>query len=826
MKNIFRILMAVAVLFTASCAKEEISSSIGGGEVEVTFTASLPQLGTRAFGDGAKVNTLRYFVYDGDELLTELSSKEDIAVGVPTTVNLVLLKGMTYNIVFWADCDERYAYNETTKSVTVDYVNANDEERDAFYKFVAAFDPANATSENTSIELTRPFAQLNAAVSQSDIDAVNDSQVDLTTSTVELEAYTTLNIATGVVDGKQTVKFAEKDMPKTDFNGYTLLSMNYILVPQDAVNAKMVSDVEFTFKANKNGGVSAFSGTKYFSVPLKRNYRTNILGSLLTKPTDFEVKIEAAFTDDNKYGVLDGKTYIKVNSVEEFNEAFADSIYDMIILDGDIDFDNPSSRLAKPALVVANDKSLTIDLAGHAIKGVDQTTANFSIIDNRGTLTINDSVGGGKILVSATTNSGWNRYSAVIANNPGGVLVVNGGTIEHLGGTDMAYGIDNLTNGKGTSAVTTINGGTVKSPYRAIRQFLNGVEANNSLTINGGTIEGANKSVWMQDPNKNANTGTLVISEDASLIGNVYLTVTSGSTEWPVNVAIADAALKNGATVLSNNVPEGYAVVKENGTWKVVEDDTILTVSTADELRAAINEVVEGGKIILKAGTYEGCFDIKNKSNITILSNNGAHICGMTYLTDSNVKFNGIKFSNPNAVLTIPDVAGDLVDHKVNGMKPCVGAYTGTTVEFTDCKFDIDGEAVYAFTSYASTNATFNGCEFECYKKRPISTNGDNTTVTGCTFNNQYHYSVRIFENDTKVQNVIYTNNIITGANDKGEFEGINISKKGNSAVVLGNFTIKGNTSTLKYRHHKNVTMSDACTYDTDIANFAFEKEQ
>jgi hypothetical protein len=261
--------MAVAVLFTASCAKEDISSSIAGGE-------------------------------------------EYIAVGVPTTVNLVLLKGMTYNIVFWADCDERYVYNEATKVVTVDYVNANDEKRDAFYKFVATFDPATATSEDTNIVLTRPFAQLNAAVSESYMTAVNNSKVELTTSTVELEAYTSLNIATGVVDGKQNIKFTEKDMPKTDFNGYTLLSMNYILVPQDVVNAKMVSDVEFTFKANKNGGESAFSGTKYFSVPLKRNYRTNILGALIGRwnfPQTYEgdtpgIPVVSGNTNNTTYSLI------------------------------------------------------------------------------------------------------------------------------------------------------------------------------------------------------------------------------------------------------------------------------------------------------------------------------------------------------------------------------------------------------------------------------------------------------------------------------------------------------------------------------------------
>ena len=80
-------------------------------------------------------------------------------------------------------------------------------------------------------------------------------------------------------------------------------------------------------------------------------------------------------------------------------------------------------------------------------------------------------------------------------------------------------------------------------------------------------------------------------------------------------------------------------------------------------------------------------------------------------------------------------------------------------------------------------------------------------------------------ENSGEKQTVVFTNNTIQGSNDKNEFEGVNISKKGNTAVVLGSFTIKGNTTGLKYRHHKNVTMSDGCSYDTDITGFAFEKE-
>ena len=225
-------------------------------------------------------------------------------------------------------------------------------------------------------------------------------------------------------------------------------------------------------------------------------------------------------------------------------------------------------------------KTLTIDLNGKTVNGTDTITGSFGLITNKGNLTI---TGNGKMTLKAENNREWNAYSSVISNTVGGKLVVENGTIEHLGGTDMAYGIDNLTNGKGTYAETVINGGTIKSTYRAVRMFLNGIEAQNLLTVNGGIIEGANKSIWMQDPSKNANTGKLVVNEGATLNGDVYLFVTAGSTEWPVEVSIAASAV-NGE-VMTGNVPAGYDVVKKNGVWTVI---TYTEVSTADELIAAL----------------------------------------------------------------------------------------------------------------------------------------------------------------------------------------------------------------------------------------------
>ena len=321
-----------------------------------------------------------------------------------------------------------------------------------------------------------------------------------------------------------------------------------ILLAGGKINNATITDVALTtahenWKNSAAAAVGCTTGT--ITVDAKAENVTanganaSIVGSEhLNKPTAPVAKVAAKI----------GNTYYLT-----FAEALASTQSDEVIL--------------LTPIVVAAGESVVIDLNGKTITGTDTATGSFALITNRGELTI---TGNGKITLEATNNRGWNAYSSVISNTVGGKLTVESGVIEHLGGTDMAYGIDNLTNGKGTYAETIINGGTVKSTYRAIRQFLNGVEAQNILTVNGGTIEGANKSIWMQDPSKNANTGKLTVSENATLNGDVYLFVTAGSTEWPVEVSIAAAALSDTASVVSGNVPEGYIVAETKGAWSVM----------------------------------------------------------------------------------------------------------------------------------------------------------------------------------------------------------------------------------------------------------------
>ncbi len=64
--------------------------------------------------------------------------------------------------------------------------------------------------------------------------------------------------------------------------------MNYLLVGKD----KSIVDVEFGY----TDGVGDYN-RKYTFVPVQRNYRTNIFGSLLTSSVDVNVVIEPTFKE-------------------------------------------------------------------------------------------------------------------------------------------------------------------------------------------------------------------------------------------------------------------------------------------------------------------------------------------------------------------------------------------------------------------------------------------------------------------------------------------------------------------------------------------------
>ena len=147
--------------------------------------------------------------------------------------------------------------------------------------------------------------------------------------------------------------------------------------------------------------------------------------------------------------------------------------------------------------VISADDKITIDLNGKTINATDSATSHFVLFYNRGELTIKN----GTVNLTAAVNREWNALSAVIMNR-GGKLTVESGEYNHLGGTSMAFALDNSGNSFGDT-YAYINGGTLTSTYTGIRMrmadtTLNGDPGNGIvyLSITGGFVYGENRGVW------------------------------------------------------------------------------------------------------------------------------------------------------------------------------------------------------------------------------------------------------------------------------------------------------------------------------------------
>ena len=114
----------------------------------------------------------------------------------------------------------------------------------------------------------------------------------LRTSVKVKNVYTNLNLMNGDVGEDATVTFGENDIPEGQFTAnsttYDYLALNYLLVGTD----KGVVDCEFKYTDGTTNGNKTIS-----NVPVQRNYRTNIIGSILTGAVDLNVTIDPAFEE-------------------------------------------------------------------------------------------------------------------------------------------------------------------------------------------------------------------------------------------------------------------------------------------------------------------------------------------------------------------------------------------------------------------------------------------------------------------------------------------------------------------------------------------------
>ena len=293
---------AAGMLLATSCSNDELDVVQSGNEAQVSFSLGLEGgIATRAISDGKSADVLVYAVFDKDgNRLSNIQAVTKTGVTFPTTESITLAKGQTYKVAFWAQDDDCKAYTVDTDkmSVVVNYANDenkvnNDETRDAFFKTVE-FTVTGSTS--IDVEMKRPFAQINVGVTKEDWKAAVASGIEIGSSSVVIKnAATSLNLLDGTVNGSTEVSYALNAIPndpailKVDANGdgedeeYNWLSMSYILpaAEQTGYEKATLENIAFVFAPKNNSYSNIEFNQGLNSVPVQRNWRTNILGKLL-----------------------------------------------------------------------------------------------------------------------------------------------------------------------------------------------------------------------------------------------------------------------------------------------------------------------------------------------------------------------------------------------------------------------------------------------------------------------------------------------------------------------------------------------------------------
>ena len=315
MKKIFSLLaVALSVLAVASCAKENLSKA---DEATMTLKLSIPEAAaTKAYGDGMfadKNVIIGVFDENGVEKFRKnIVWAKDV---FEQEVQIRFMMGKSCQMVLWAQYGNAYGdpVNMPLQSITLDYAASNRENLDAFYAYVPVFTVKQDFQK--SITLTRPFAQLNFATTIGDMDeSISDTDVtgtglENTAKVTITNVANTLDLFTGqttyVKDGHAETTPQTVVIPATAFPSkvdgkyptitveevtYEVISMNYVLVADsNAQDGKTTVDLKLEV------------GDLVIDVPnafMKRNWRTNVVGELLTAEGSFKVSIDPDFKGD------------------------------------------------------------------------------------------------------------------------------------------------------------------------------------------------------------------------------------------------------------------------------------------------------------------------------------------------------------------------------------------------------------------------------------------------------------------------------------------------------------------------------------------------
>lgn len=486
---------ATSLLLAVSCQRDELQGgSISGEERVVTVTAVIPSDPVEVKsndnpGDGTLANRclMQVYVVDNPQAPIAYGEPQTAAVSnLSATFETRLMSGHAYRLVFWADCatalaaedgefTDKYYYTEQFPKVSLitTEFHGNQDELDAF------FGEASVTAEqlasgpvSVSADLTRPFGQLNIySTDYADIpvETMKPAAVKIAFNNV----YTSIDLTTGELSGLTPVTYSATVAPYDAATGH--LTFDYLLA-KDVEDA--IADFTMNFYTTADGNTPAADPYTFSSIPVRRNYITNVRGNLLTDRTEIEVDIVPGF--DGEYNEIIPET--EVSDAQTLLTVLEEGGYAR--LTGDVTITGRSA--------VADGKEVVMDLDGHSLTlhGTMSTSGTSSLTLMNGTVKSSEPYGNVRFLVSASAGGSVALENVTMTSAGAGIGVEPSGdpgkvTVRNSSITAFSYAV-------GTNASTPIRNAEIEL-YNSELVGMSAVLMNlpSVITVSGCTLQGS-----------------------------------------------------------------------------------------------------------------------------------------------------------------------------------------------------------------------------------------------------------------------------------------------------------------------------------------------
>ena len=735
--------MALA-FFAASCQQENLEPVASSNTV--TYTVQVADaVATRAIGDDVTaVNELVYEVYRTEaEETTEFTNVDNLLYhktaevknGV-ATIEIEFVNDQNFTVLFWAHTKDNGVYNvENLTNVTITSPDvANNVNAQAFVG--RDFVRDCVSDQNGKVTLHRPVSQLNIATTPESL--VFEAETGETGSTVVLEGSsvkvtglaTSYNIATLSAFGATATEYTytEEDVPADvlTVNGknYTYVAMNYVgFAPEMGTSDVTVSYVINTSEGNIDNEI--------LNVPVKPNYRTNIIGNLITSKTDYTIELDKTWGEGDYYG----PEFVKTPAYDEATKTWTITCRDELLY------------VAQQVNTGAN------SFVGQTVKvvnDIDLKNIPWTPIGHSTSVTFRGMFEGAAVTKAATEYPTISNLKIENGNCSGFFgLMCNGGKVRNInfnyvtisGERQLGVVVGQVY---GNLEQPTIENVTVENAVITAVPALDGTVYDNGDKVGGiAGLIGQNAYIKGCTVKNSTFTGYRDMGGIVGCTQNGYPCNLTGNHSENIDFVVTSQYVP-----YSGNTPHGATGAIRGGTRSnaadVIEGNTssegtiseVVLVNDQVSLQNAINAAV--GETHIKFAS-----DITGNVSVTVIQKPGVKI----NINGDNKKYNGfIKVhSNSNhyadAALTIKNVNFETSVASTNFIEALENGSErySTNITVNECTFTATGEAVNTAVGVqikASKNAKVIKCTATDMHSLIQAQSCDETVVvTGCTVN-------------------------------------------------------------------------------------------